>query len=159
MTHRWFTGSEVDMPDLNTVWGKTAARALALAATAHANQTDKAGAPYLEHCRRVAAKLDDDESRTVALLHDILEDTTVTEAELREMFDAAIVDAVVAITRIEGESPQAYYARVRENPLARRVKLADIHDNLEPARITRLDAQTQRRLLSKYGAALVALAG
>lgn len=159
MTQRWFTGSEVDIPDLESGWGKTAARAFALAATAHANQTDKSGAPYIEHCLRVAARLADDESRTVALLHDVLEDTAVTEVELREMFDTAIVDAVVAITRREGESPEAYYARVRENPLARRVKLADIHDNLEPARIARLDADTQRRLLAKYGAALIALAG
>jgi len=73
------------------------------------------------------------------------------------MFGDRIVDAVVLLTRTEQVEPAEYYARIRENPLALAVKLADIHDNLDPARLSRLDADTASRLLRKYGAALVAL--
>jgi hypothetical protein len=74
-------------------------------------------------------------------------------------FDGAIVDAVVALTRIKGEAPEVYYARVRANALARRVKLADIHDNLDPSRLALLSSETVERLVVKYGKALLALFG
>ena len=134
----------------------TVIAAAELAFVAHAGQTDKAGAPYFEHPRRVALKLEgDSQAMTVALLHDVLEDTGVTEAELRDTFSAEIVDAVVAITHPEGEPDDVYYQRVRSNPLALRVKLADIHDNLEPWRLAELNDEERSRLLEKYGSALV----
>lgn len=137
--------------------GADVVMAAKLARAVHADQTDKAGVPYFEHCQRVALKLDNDAARTVALLHDVLEDTDTTEDELRDMFGPEIVDAVVAITHVEGESLDDYYRRVRSHPLALRVKLADLHDNLEPSRLAVLDDETRRRLLKKYGSALVAL--
>lgn len=139
--------------------GPSVAAAAALASAAHGGQTDKAGVPYFEHCRGVALKLDDDAARTVALLHDVLEDTPITEDELRGVFADEIVDAVVAITHLKGEEPEDYYRRVLSNPLALRVKLADIQHNLEPARMAALDEATRLRLTEKYRKALVALAG
>lgn len=88
-----------------------------LARRVHAGDVDKAGVPYIEHPRRVAAKLTKPNARTVAWLHDVLEDTPTTESELRAQFDGEVVDAVVALTRIDGEAPEAYYARVRANEL------------------------------------------
>ena len=138
--------------------GSQVAVAAGLARRAHAGQTDKAGAPYFEHPKRVALKLTgDDAAMTVALLHDVLEDTDITERELRDAFAPEIVDAVVAITHPKGEPYDDYYPRVRSNPLALRVKLADIDDNLEPWRLAALDDETRERLLKKYGSALVAL--
>lgn len=134
-------------------------RAESLARRLHSDQFDKSGAPYSEHCRRVAAKLTNPQSKTVAWLHDVLEDTDLDEGALRAQFDEAIVDAVVALTRIKGEAPELYYARVRANGLAREVKVADIHDNLDPSRLALLSSETVERLVVKYGNALLALFG
>lgn len=122
-------------------------------------QTDKAGVPYVEHCRRVAAKLTDGRAQAVAWLHDVLEDTTMGEGELGTQFEAAVVDAVVALTRKDGEDSAIYYRGVRADPLAREVKLADIHDNLDPVRMAKLDDATRTRLVIKYGKALQAIFG
>jgi (p)ppGpp synthase/HD superfamily hydrolase len=127
-----------------------------IATRLHAGQLDKLGEPYVGHCERVAARLHDD-AKVVALLHDILEDTGMPESDLRAAFGHRIVDAVVLLTRAEQVEAQEYYAKIRKDPLARSVKLADIHDNLDPARLSKLDAKTASRLLRKYGAALVAL--
>lgn len=139
--------------------GAAVTAAAELASTAHAGQLDKSGAPYIDHPKRVAQKLaGDEQAMTVALLHDVLEDTGVTEEELRAAFDAQVVDAVVAITHPKHEPYDVYYQRVRANPLALRVKLADIHDNLEPWRLAKLSTEERSRLLEKYGSALVSLA-
>jgi (p)ppGpp synthase/HD superfamily hydrolase len=134
-------------------------RAESLARRLHSDQFDKSGAPYSEHCRRVAAKLINIQSKTVGWLHDVLEDTELDEGALRAQFDGAIVDAVVALTRIKGEASEVYYARVRANALALEVKLADIHDNLDPSRLALLSSETVKRLVVKYGKALLALFG
>ena len=140
-------------------WGLSALVSIAsrYARRSHAGQTDKAGVPYFEHCTRVARKLEDDKDIAVALLHDVLEDTETTEHTIRVLFGNEVADAVVALTRVDGEGPDEYYQRVRSNPLALRVKMADIHDNLEPLRLAALDDETRQRLMHKYGSALVAL--
>lgn len=63
----------------------------------------------------------------VAYLHDILEDTSCTVAELSEFFPDEVVEAVVALTKIPGEDYYEYIARVKGNPIALHVK---IHDSL-----------------------------
>ena len=136
------------------------ARAEQVARRAHAGQTDKAGRDYVEaHVadvhRRVAGE--SPEVQAVALLHDVLEDTACTEAELRAAFPAAVVDAVVAITHRPGEPRPDYYARVRTDPLALRVKLADVASNTDPGRMALLDEPTRARLTAKYATALAAL--
>lgn len=128
-----------------------------IARRAHAGQVDKSGVDYVEHCRRVAGKLTDEHARIVAWLHDVLEDTDACEDDLRLQFDDGIVDAVVALTRREDEATEDYYARVRGNDLARQVKLADIHDNLDPLRLSALDSGTAGRLVIKYSKALSAI--
>lgn len=127
----------------------------ALATRVHADQADKASEPYIGHPRRVAAKLESPEAKTIAWLHDVLEDTDVSEAELREGFPDEVVDAVVALTKVADEPMEEYYARVRANPLARQVKHADIHDNLDPQRMALLDETTFQRFAAKYGKAIV----
>ncbi|MCT1448713.1 HD domain-containing protein [Brevibacterium casei] len=138
------------------------ARAEAVAREAHRGQVDKAGLDYIDHPRRVAANaraalvavdLGDDESTAVvaaAWLHDVVEDTSVTEDDLRGDFPAGVVDAVIAVTKRSGEDVEDYFARVRANPLAVRVKTADLADNTDPARQARLDEATRARLTEKY---------
>lgn len=137
-------------------------RAEAVATEAHRGQVDKAGRDYIEHPRRVAANarsavaadgLEDDEAAWViaaAWLHDVVEDTAVTESDLRRDFPAEVVDAVIAVTKRSGEDVVDYFARVRANRFAVLVKTADLADNTDPARQALLDEETRSRLREKY---------
>lgn len=140
-------------------------RAEMLATAAHEGQKDKAGEPYIGHPARVAAHAARRcEERGVfgyeanlviaaAWLHDVLEDTTVTEAQLRESFPDEVVDAVAAVTKHPGESLETYFERVRAVPAAILVKKADLDDNTDPQRTARLGKETRERLAAKYGRA------
>jgi (p)ppGpp synthase/HD superfamily hydrolase len=141
-------------PEMRPASEELVARADTLAERAQAGQTDKAGEHYIEHPRRVASKLDSPSAKVVALLHDVLEDTGVTKAELRGEFGDEVAEAVDALTRRKDVPREEYYARIRGNELALQVKLADIEDNLDPARLARLDAATRERLEAKYAEAL-----
>ncbi len=122
-----------------------------IAIEAHEGQTDKAGHPYIDHPRRVAARLDTDEEGAVAWLHDVIEDTAVTADHLRRAgLSDEVVVAVDALTHRPGEPRDLYLARVKGNRLATTVKLADVADNADLARLALLDAPTRTRLKSKY---------
>lgn len=97
--------------------------------------------------------------RVVAVLHDILEDTSVTVSELAEYFDLTTIGAVKAITHNVGEPYKDYLNRVKENPIALVVKIADIKDNASPSRLYKLDRDTIQRLTIKYSEALKFLKG
>ena len=135
----------------------TLERAIALAAEAHAGQVDKAGAPYILHPLRLLLAVDTPEERIVAVLHDVVEDTPWTLEALRaEGFTQEVVDAVEALTKRAGESYEAFIDRVAANPLARRVKRADLTDNLDLRRLPVLtDADLAR--IARYQAALARL--
>jgi hypothetical protein len=104
---------------------------IALAARAHAGQKNRGGEPYILHVLRVALAVEGEEARLVALLHDLLEDTGVTEGELRAQgYSEAVVDAVLLLTRDPAEPYLDYVERCAGHPLAREVKLADLADNI-----------------------------
>lgn len=116
-----------------------ASRALKMALDAHEGQVDKAGGDYAEHIVMVGkfTKLvtEKDEILAVAYLHDILEDTQVTEENLKELFSDEIVKAVKALTKEKYEPYQFYLERVKANKWARIVKLADLKHNSDMDRI------------------------
>lgn len=130
-------------------------RAEALARSAHEGQVDKAGKPYAEHPARIAASVAGDPVlESIAWLHDVVEDTPVTLADLRAAgFPEEVVAGVAAITQLPDESRPGYYARVAANSRARIVKLADIADNSDPARLAVLDEASRARLEQKYASA------
>ncbi len=132
----------------------TPSLALQIATQAHRGQVDKLGNDYITHPTRVAAKfVDDPDLQSVSYLHDILEDCAVTEEDLRELFPARVVDAVVALTKIDGQSYDEYLKQVKANEMALAVKLADIEDNV--SRLEQLtDPATKGRLAEKYQYAL-----
>lgn len=140
-------------------WG-TLGMAICIAAEAHIGQTDKAGRPYIEHAIRVMHRCSPDPIiKTVGVLHDVIEDCEdYSIAYFKERgFGDAICEALDAITHRDGE-PYAYYlGRVRANPIAREVKLADIADNSDPARLAALPAEQRERLEKKYAAAIRSL--
>lgn len=121
----------------------------ALADYAHYGQLDKAGRPYIDHPRAVAAQMETDEEKTVAYLHDVLEDTFVTADTLRNLFGDTVAEAVIAMTHTQEESYEAYVRRLGENPLARRVKLADLRHNMDLNRLPEVTDRDLRRL-EKY---------
>ncbi len=126
-----------------------------IATRAHADQVDKAGHPYLGHPARVAARAaaDGGDERAVAAawLHDVLEDTDVTADDLLDLgIPVDVVAAVVAVTHAPDESPEHYFARINADPLAVRVKHADLADNTDPVRHAELDSATATRLAARY---------
>lgn len=109
--------------------------AIRLASLAHDGQLDKAGKSYILHPLRVMLRMDTEDEMIVAVLHDVVEDTDYTLNDLRIMFSPIIVDAVDAISQRKGsETYFEYIARCKQNPLARKVKIADILDNSSPDR-------------------------
>lgn len=97
------------------------------------------------------------EEKIVGVLHDVIEDTSVTPDELRRQgFDEHIIAAVTALTRQAGESYNAFIRRCRENEIARKVKAVDIIDNSVLDRIAAV-SDTDRKRLAKYKKALKVL--
>ncbi len=129
-------------------------RALERALAAHRGQRDRAGAPYILHPLHLMSRVGDDaDAMVVALLHDVVEDSPLTLDTLRmDGFPAFIVEAVDALTRREGEAYTAFIERAGRNPLARRVKLADIEHNMDLRRLDVLHARDVERL-ERYHAA------
>ncbi len=129
--------------------------AIQVARRAHEGQLDKSGRPYIGHPLRVMGALRDERERMAAVLHDVVEDTSVTLDDLREAgCPPEVLEAIAAISKRPGEDQEAYLARVARNPIALAVKRADIEDNMSPDRMSRLDKATQERLLAKYTSAL-----
>jgi len=114
----------------------TLERAIEIAAAAHAGQLDKAGQPYILHPLRVMLRVSSDVERMAAVLHDVVEDTPVTLAQLTESgFPAEVVAAIEALTKRPGETRMQAAARAASNPIARAVKLADNAENMDIGRI------------------------
>jgi len=125
----------------------TLKRAIAIATSAHAGQVDKAGRPYVEHPLRVMQQMTTPKAKCVAALHDVVEDSPWTLEQLRaEGFSAHVVDALDALTHRTDETYAAYILRVQQNPLARRVKCADLRDNSDISRIPHPTARDFARL-------------
>jgi hypothetical protein len=134
-------------------------RAILLAVQAHQGQTDKAGATYMLHPLRVMLKLTAETEMITGVLHDVLEDIPWTEADLRrEGYPEEILAALDCLTRRTGEAYEDFIRRVAGNPLARKVKLADLEDNLDLGRLATLTEQDQIRV-SRYRRAWQTLAG
>lgn len=124
--------------------------ALHRALKAYGGKVDKAGMPYILHPLRLAARLDDQISQAVALLHDVIEDSDATEDDLRDDgFPESVISAVVALTRRKGEGYEAFIDRVRVHPLARKIKLLDIEDNMNLLRLNAVSEKDLQRI-AKY---------
>lgn len=133
--------------------------AILLAARSHRGQVDKAGAPYILHPLRVMMRCATPEAMMAAVLHDVVEDTAVTLDELRRQgFPEAVVRAVGLLTKQEGESYEAFIARVRTDAIASAVKIADLEDNMDVRRLADPQLGDLQRL-QRYRAAYRVLTG
>lgn len=105
--------------------------AICVAADVHDGQTDKSGEPYILHPLRVMLAQQDERSRIVGVLHDVIEDSNLSLGDLvAEGFSSEIVMAVDAMTRRKDEDYFDFVRRAASNPIALPVKVADLRDNL-----------------------------
>ncbi len=141
-------------------------RTLASATEAHGTQEDKLDAPYMEHVRRVVARVADlapaeisAECQTAAALHDVVEDTPLTLEDLRSQgFSPEVVAAVGSVTKRDGEDYFDMVRRAAADPIGGWVKLADNLDNADPERAAKLPPEVRTRLAKKYADARAILA-
>jgi (p)ppGpp synthase/HD superfamily hydrolase len=121
--------------------------AIGIAVDAHRGQKDRAGAPYILHPLRLMFRVQTEAERMAAVLHDVVEDTEWTLDALREHgFPDEVVRAVDHLTRREGESYEEFVTRSAAHPVARRVKLADLEDNMDVRRTGTLTEDDIERL-------------
>ena len=116
-------------------------KALKICFNAHINQVDKTGLPYVFHPFHLAEQMNSEDEVCLALLHDTVEDSNITFEDLiKEGFNENIINALKLLTHNDDTPYMEYIKRIKENPLAKRVKLADLYHNSD---LTRLDLTIQ----------------
>ncbi len=125
-------------------------KALEIATEAHSGQLDKAGEDYIQHPLYVASLVATEKEKAVALLHDVIEDSSITKEDLLlSGIDPEVVEAVLILTKQPSDSYQSYLERVKGNELARIVKLADLTHNSNLSRLKKITKKDEDRL-QKY---------
>ncbi|MBE6901250.1 MAG: bifunctional (p)ppGpp synthetase/guanosine-3',5'-bis(diphosphate) 3'-pyrophosphohydrolase [Ruminococcaceae bacterium] len=119
-------------------------KAIKLCYDAHNGQTDKTGLPYVFHPYHLAEQMTDEISVVCALLHDVVEDTDISFDDLRKMgFPDRVIDVLRLLTH-DDDTPYMDYVRgLADDPIAKKVKLADLAHNSD---LTRLDVVDEKAL-------------
>lgn len=131
-----------------------AEKALAIAQVAHQGQKDKGGVPYIQHPLAVASKMDTEDEVIVALLHDVVEDSEYTFEDLeKEGFSDHVIDALKLLTHDPKVPYMDYIRNLKDNKLARKVKLADLNHNSQLSRLNHEPTMADLKRLKKYEAA------
>ena len=134
-------------------------KAMKLCFRAHKDQVDKSGLPYVFHPFHLAEQMPDEVTTAVALLHDVVEDTDYTIEDLvREGFPPEVTDAVKMMTHDDAVPYLDYVRGLKENPVTRIVKLADLKHNSDITRLDTVDEKAIKRV-EKYKKAIVILEG
>ena len=119
-------------------------KAMKCAYEAHLGQLDQSGIPYIFHPYHLAEQMDDEISCTVALLHDVVEDTAVTMEDLKKEFPHEVTDAIALLTHDHAVDYFDYVRAIKQNPIARKVKLADLAHNSDQSRFSGLNLPHER---------------
>ena len=129
-------------------------KAMRLCFQAHKNQLDKSGIPYVFHPIHLAEQMQDEETTLVALLHDVVEDSDYSLEALRAMgFGETVLEAIALMTHDEKVPYMDYVAKIKPNPIARAVKIADLTHNSDLSRLDAVDDKAMARV-EKYARAL-----
>ena len=110
-------------------------KAMKLAYEAHHGQTDKSDVPYIFHPYHLAEQMKDEISACTALLHDVAEDTDITVVDLEKDFPPAVTEALKLLTHSKDTDYMDYILKIKENPVAKAVKLADLKHNSDASRL------------------------
>ncbi|MBQ3514894.1 MAG: GTP pyrophosphokinase [Lachnospiraceae bacterium] len=133
-------------------------KAMKIAYEAHHGQVDKAGVPYIFHPIHLAEQMEDEISICVALLHDVIEDTDVSEERLKEEgISLEVIDNVKLLTKSKEEEYMNYLERIKSSETAVKVKLADLRHNSDVSRLSNVTEKDKKRL-EKYAEAIKRLA-
>lgn len=129
-------------------------KAIKLCFEAHKNQVDKSGIPYVFHPFHLAEQMRDEPTTIVALLHDVVEDTDYTLDDLRGMgFGSDVIEALTLMTRDKAVPYMEYVAKIKQNSIARTVKIADLRHNSDLSRLDVVDEKSLERI-DKYTRAI-----
>ncbi len=131
-------------------------KAIRFAYKAHHGQYDVSGVPYIFHPYHLAEQFDNETEVCAALLHDVVEDTDITLEELCKEFPDRITDAIRLLTHQDGEDYFDYIIRLKDNPAAKAVKLADLRHNMDESRIAGVSGvsdEQRARWRAKYSKA------
>lgn len=128
-------------------------KALKISFNAHKDQLDKSGMPYVYHPFHLAEQMDDEYSTCVALLHDVVEDTDTTLDDLAKIFPKEVTDAIALMTHDDNVPYLDYVRTIKSNPIASKVKLADLKHNSDLTRLDRVDDKAIERV-EKYKKAI-----
>lgn len=120
------------------IYTRQVKKAINIAYNAHMGQTDKFGIPYIFHPIHVAESMDTEEECIVAVLHDVVEDTSVTFEQLEKEFSNTIIEALKLITHDKKVDYMEYIKILKDNPIAKKVKLADLKHNADKTRLEHL---------------------
>jgi (p)ppGpp synthase/HD superfamily hydrolase len=132
-----------DYPTLN--------KAFSIAEKAHKGKTDKGGQPYILHCIRVMDEVESLTEKIVAILHDVVEDTQVSIDDLAKSgFPEKVLEALKLLTKDGSKEYDVYIDDIRLNPIARKVKLADLRDNMDVKRLKHPLEKSDLERLEKY---------
>ena len=132
-------------------------KALKISFEAHKNQLDKSGMPYVYHPFHLAEQMNDENTTCVALLHDVVEDTDMTLDDLRGFgFPEEVIEALSLMTHNSGAGYFDYIRTLKDNPIARKVKMADLRHNSDLSRLDVIDERALERA-EKYKQALLIL--
>lgn len=127
------------------IYTENTRKAMKIAYDAHNGQLDKSGVPYIYHPIHLAERMKTEESCVVALLHDVVEDTDVTMEQLEKEFPETVIEALRLLTHDESVPYMDYVKGLKDNPIAREVKLADLHHNSDDTRLKNLTEKDIKR--------------
>lgn len=129
-------------------------KALKLSFEAHKNQVDKSGMPYVYHPFHLAEQMETETTVIVALLHDVVEDTDYTLEDIRVMgFPEQVIEALALMTHDKSVPYMDYVEKIKKNPIAKAVKLADLKHNSDLSRLDVVDEKAVKRV-EKYKTAM-----
>ena len=132
-------------------------KALKFCFDAHKDAVDKSGMPYVFHPFHLAEQMEDEPTTVAALLHDVVEDSDYTLDDLRKLgFPEVVLDALALLTHDDDTPYLVYVARLKNNPIARSVKLADLRHNSDLTRMDHVDDWALQRA-EKYRKAMALL--
>lgn len=135
------------------IYTQNTKKAINIAYNAHMGQTDKFGIPYIFHPMHLAESMDTEEECIVAILHDVVEDTDITFDVLEKDFSSTIIEALKLLTHDKTVPYKEYIKNLKDNPIAKKVKLADLIHNSDISRLEHITSKDYVRL-EKYKNAL-----
>lgn len=120
------------------IYTKNTKKAINIAYNAHMGQNDRFGIPYIFHPFHLAESMETEDECIAAILHDVVEDTNVTFEELEKEFSSTVIDALKLLTHDKSVPYDEYILNLKDNPIAKKVKLADLMHNSDVTRLEHL---------------------